>query len=207
MEQNQFKEIVLLVDANYLDYLVGGFRSFLAEKMEQELPVADLAAWIVNAAMGVMWEKTENPQTADFSKQEINVVLVCEKGQTTLGNFAPSDLLAEVDGMAFREERFGEFLMSVIQDEHLVEGEPLLVQSSEMLLTSNRVKHLIIVPDPENGLDAVREMTRVNKGMDVEVLCMESDENSEGPSLLGVSLLHSLGLTVDKLFEESHSNI
>lgn len=199
MEQNQFKEIVLLVDANYLDNVQGGFKAFLKEKVGHELPIADLATWMVDITMGVMWEATMNPEKVDFSKQVTQVVFVCEKDQTTMQHFTPSQLRDKVDGMAFTEEQFGEFLMSVIEDEHLIEGDPLLVQSAEMLLSSKTVKHLIVVPDPEKGLKTLRKMQKETPSKHMEILTMNPDVEHGGISLLGYSLLHSLGLSPEQL--------
>ena len=199
MEQKQFKETVLLVDANYLDNVQGGFKAFLRDKVGHDLPAADLATWIIDMVMGVLWDATEQAEKTDFSQQETQVVFVCEKNETELRHFLPARLREEVDGMAFSEEQFGEFLMSVVEDEHLVEGEPLLVESAEMLLTSQHVKHLIVVPDPEKGLESLRRLQQENTNCHMEIITMEPDPSHGGISLLGYALLHSLGLSPDQL--------
>ena len=197
MEQSQFKETVLLVDANYLDVVAGEMRAFLSGEAKLQVPVADLPVWMVNATMGVLWEKSAD-EKPDYSQQEVQIVLVCEKGRTTLQNFVPSDLMKEVDGMAFREEQFGEFQMSVVQDEHLLEGEPLMVESVEMLLTSRAVKHLIVVADPDKGMEAVRDIVK-NTDKDVELLDMRAANQNGKPSVLGISLLYALGISPEQL--------
>lgn len=197
MEQSQFKETVLLVDANYLDVVAGEMRAFLSGEAKLQVPVADLPVWMVNATMGVLWEKSAD-EKPDYSQQEVQIVLVCEKERTTLQNFVPSDLMKEVDGMAFREEQFGEFQMSVVQDEHLLEGEPLMVESVEMLLTSRAVKHLIVVADPDKGMEAVRDIVK-NTDKDVELLDMRAANQNGQPSVLGISLLYALGISPEQL--------
>ncbi|MCQ2197721.1 MAG: hypothetical protein MJZ60_09405 [Bacteroidaceae bacterium] len=197
MEQSQFKETVLLVDANYLDVVAGEMRAFLSGEAKLQVPVADLPVWMVNATMGVLWEKSAD-EKPDYSQQEVQIVLVCEKERTTLQNFVPSDLMKEVDGMAFREEQFGEFQMSVVQDEHLLEGEPLMVESVEMLLTSRAVKHLIVVADPDKGMEAVRDIVK-NTDKDVELLDMRAANQNGKPSVLGISLLYALGISPEQL--------
>lgn len=197
MEQSQFKETVLLVDANYLDVVAGEMRAFLSGEAKLQVPVADLPVWMVNATMGVLWEKSAD-EKPDYSQQEVQIVLVCEKERTTLQNFVPSDLMKEVDGMAFREEQFGEFQMSVVQDEHLLEGEPLMVESVEMLLTSRAVKRLIVVADPDKGMEAVRDIVK-NTDKDVELLDMRAANQNGQPSVLGISLLYALGISPEQL--------
>ena len=61
MEQKQFKETVLLVDANYLDNVQGGFKAFLRDKVGHDLPAADLATWIIDMVMGVLWDAEVRP--------------------------------------------------------------------------------------------------------------------------------------------------
>lgn len=195
MEQNQYKETILLTDANYLDATAGGLKVFLEHKMGRQLPIADLATWIVNAVMPIVWQRTEDAANHDFSKQETQVIFVCKKGKTTLHNVCPGNMLKEVDGMAFTEEQCGEFLMSVVEEEPIVEGEPLLVQSLEMLLTSKVVKRIIVMPDPEQSIEAIQKMAEEEKDKDIEILSMETDAEQGKVSVLGMSLLYALGLT------------
>lgn len=195
MEQNQYKETILLTDANYLDATARGLKVFLEHKMGRQLPIADLATWIVNAVMPIVWQRTEDAANHDFSKQETQVVFVCKKGKTTLHNITPGNMLKEVDGMAFTEELCGEFLMSVVEEEPIVEDEPLMVQSLEMLLTSKVVKRIIVLPDPEQSLDAIQKMAEEEKEKDIEILSMEADAEQGEVSVLGMSLFYALGLT------------
>lgn len=198
MEQNQFKETVLLVDANYLDQVSCGMRDFFANETGKDVCDADLPSWIVYVIANLLCDpaKTEQPE---MMNKQFQVVFVCGKGQATLSSFIQKDLLKEVDGFAFREEQFNsEFLMSVVQDEQLVEGDPLIVQSVDVLLTSGNVKNLFVVPNPDTDYDTIMQKV---KGSDkrVEVLNIKADNAARKPGVLGVSLLCSMGISVDDL--------
>lgn len=185
MEQKQFKETVMIVDANYLDRVGGDFRVGLKAEMGQEIPAADLAEWIVSAAMesGVLLTP----------KSETQVVFVCEKGHSALRHFVPMSLLTEVDGLAFRDEQHGEFLMSVVQDEHLYEGDPLLVQSVELLLASSVVKNLVIVPDAELASAVADMVGKASGSQQIKLLTIKPLEGV-GCGQLGYPLLRALGI-------------
>ena len=136
MERISLKGNVLLVDAGYADAVAGGFSAFLGERLGRVLPKADLAEWLSCCAIdGGM-------QPADG---EVQVVFVHSQGHTRLQHFSPSDLHAEIDGKAFADGRFGEFVLYAVEDLGHEGDMPLVEESIRAACSDPAVKRLAIV--------------------------------------------------------------
>ena len=110
MEKTKWSENVILVDADYVDAVAFNLIVNFERMLNRPIPKADLAQWLVCAALdGGVGE----------GKNDIQVVFIHGKGRKALDNFTPSDFEAELDGKAFCDGHLGEFKLSSVQVENL----------------------------------------------------------------------------------------
>ena len=125
MEKTKWSENVILVDADYVDAVAFNLIVNFERMLNRPIPKADLAQWLVCAALdGGVGE----------GKNDIQVVFIHGKGRKALDNFTPSDFEAELDGKAFCDGHLGEFKLSSVQVENLVDGDALyFIRKDEIL--------------------------------------------------------------------------
>ena len=105
MEKTKWSENVILVDADYVDAVAFNLIVNFERMLNRPIPKADLAQWLVCAALdGGVGE----------GKNDIQVVFIHGKGRKALDNFTPSDFEAELDGKAFCDGHLGEFKLSSV---------------------------------------------------------------------------------------------
>ena len=187
MEKISLKGNVILVDAAYADSKAGGLSAFLHKRLGRDLPKADLAEWLVCCAIdGGM-------QPADG---EVQVVFVHSQGRTRLQHFSPSDLHAEIDGKAFADGRFGEFVLYAVEDLGHEGDMPLVDESIRAACSDPAVKRLAIVCSQEVAGSAMH-----GEGVEKAVVMSMEPATTEGKrsQALGYSLLHALGISPGEL--------
>lgn len=213
MERQQFKENVILVDADYLDSLAGDMRRNFSQFLGRQIPEADLAEWLVCAALdgGISedekvkqaWEEIEKKETFDVqSAQEVQVVFVRSLSKTMLQHFVPANLLVGIDGQAFRDPFLGEFLISVVPEEKITgQDEPLFAESARYLQNCSDVKRLILVPNLQKyGSIILGDLEKAEEGASVVILSMQPEEGRGFRSeMLGYSLMHAFGIAPEEL--------
>ena len=191
MEKTKWSENVILVDADYVDAVAFNLIVNFERMLNRPIPKADLAQWLVCAALdGGVGE----------GKNDIQVVLIHGKGRKALDNFTPSDFEAELDGKAFCDGHLGEFKLSSVQVENLVDGDALYLQSLEALADEKGIKRLVIVPDVEKYGLLVRESLGRAEGKDITLLAMEPQAGRGfRQEILGYSLMNALGIRGDEI--------
>ena len=193
MEDKKVKENILLVDVRALDRTAGHLRRFMSRQLSRELPVADLADWIVCCAMDAGWHQ---PERQCGMKR---VVFVRPCGQTQLQHFHPGLLTQEVDGKAFSDPLLGEVCMSVVVEESSFQGKTLYVQCVETLLADDAGHRLTLVADTERYGDELEHAvgagrTRVAM-VGMQPVAMTGVEQVQ----MGFALLHAMGLSPDDI--------
>lgn len=191
MEKTKWSENVILVDADYVDAVAFNLIVNFERMLNRPIPKADLAQWLVCAALdGGVGE----------GKNDIQVVFIHGKGRKALDNFTPSDFEAELDGKAFCDGHLGEFKLSSVQVENLVDGDALYLQSLESLADEKGIKRLVIVPDVEKYGLRVREILGRTEGKDITLLAMEPQAGRGfRQEILGYSLMNALGIRGDEI--------
>lgn len=200
----RFAETVIVMDANYVDSVAYDFKANLENDLKRTFPDCDLPTLLICNAL--------DGETAEGNKEVLSI-MVCRKGETKMGHVVPHDLLAEVDGYAFRHSSLGEFSMAVVeeQDDDIMAGESLYLQVVRVALSSPDIKRLILVTDwqetryelTDELADAREARQKNDKGMPaVTILCTGSGyEVPEDCSIiqLGYAILHCLGVKEDEL--------
>ena len=142
MNETKWKEIEILVDADYVDKVAFDLTVNFERMIGRRIPQADMAKWLECVAL----DGGLRPQTSDNTPQiSIQVVLLYK--QTKMENFNPGNI-EELDGKAFNG-RLGEFLVSCVKVEDLTTMDDLFVDSRQIIANAKEVKRLIVVPNAE----------------------------------------------------------
>ena len=187
MEKISLKGNVILVDAAYADSKAGGLSAFLHKRLGRDLPKADLAEWLVCCALDSGMQPDDG---------EVQVVFVYPAGHPCLRHFTPSDLQAEIDGKAFADGRFGEFVLYAVEDLGHEGDMPLVDESIRAACSDPAVKRLAIVCSQEVAGSAMH-----GEGVEKAVVMSMEPATTEGKrsQALGYSLLHALGISPGEL--------
>ena len=194
MNNTKWSEIVILVDAEYVDKVAFDLIVNFERMLGRRIPQADMAQWLECVAL----DGGLRPQTSVVSPQtSIQVVLLHKHAQ--MDNFTPGRF-AELDGKAF-EGRLGEFLISCVQVEDLTTMDDLFVDSMQVVANAEEVKRLIVVPDAEHIFNKVREGLRhADPDKHVTVLAMQPMEGGNfRQEILGYSLMAALGIRSEEI--------
>lgn len=188
LNRAEWKENVILVDADYVDKVVFNLIVNFERMIGRRIPLADMAKWLECVALdgGI---REGNHQT--------QVVLLHQKEQ--MDNFLPG-AFADLDGKAFSGP-LGEFLISCVPVEEMVTAEELFVDSMQIICNSGDVKRVMVIPDAEHIYNKVREGLRhVDDEKRVTVFCMQPMEGGNyRQEILGYSLMAALGIHGDEI--------
>lgn len=189
MEHLGIKEQVILVDTDYADTIAAGFSSHFSRQMGRALPPADLADWLVCCAL----------DSGMKQGGEVQVLLVHSKGKDGMESFLPK-AFAEMDGMAFRDDRMGEFLLSCIKDDSLEGDVPFMMECLQTLLSDKALKRLAVVSDDATCYKSLCDVSYDPQRHVVFQLSMEPSSTQSVESLsMGYSLLHAMGVSADEI--------
>lgn len=188
LNRAEWKENVILVDADYVDKVVFNLIVNFERMIGRRIPQADMAKWLECVALdgGI---REGNHQT--------QVVLLHQKEQ--MDNFLPG-AFADLDGKAFNGP-LGEFLIACVPVDEMVTAEELFVDSMQIICNSGDVKRVMVIPDAEHIYNKVREGLRhVDDEKRVTVFCMQPMEGGNyRQEILGYSLMAALGIHGDEI--------
>ena len=196
MNNTEWKETVVLVDAEYVDRVVFDLTVNFERMLGRRIPQADTARWLECVAL----DGGLRPQPTDVSQQTaIQVVLIYGREQQKMANFQPGDFDA-LDGKAFGSG-LGEFLLSCVKVEEMVSKEDLYMDSLRVLANAKEVKRLLVVADMEQAAGRVKDALR---GADPEkhITLLTMDPTAAGgvrQELLGYSLMAALGIRGEEI--------
>lgn len=194
MNREQWKENVILVDADYVDKVAFDLIVNFERMLGRRIPQADLARWMEYVAL----DGGLKPQTSDTSSQtSIQVILLHQQPQ--MKNFQPG-AFEDIDGKAFAGP-LGEFMISCVQVEEMVTMEQLFVDSLQVISNAAEVKRLIVIPDAEHIYNNVREGLRhADDEKRITVLTMQPMQGGNfRQEILGYSLMAALGIKGEEI--------
>ena len=188
MNNDKWKENVILVDADYVDKVAFDLTVNFERMIGRRIPQADMAQWLECVALDGGLREGEH---------ETQVVLLHKKPK--MENFIPGTM-AELDGKAFMG-RLGEILISCVKVEDLTTMDDLFIDSMQVISNAAEVKRLIVVPDAEHIYNKVREGLRhADDEKRITVLAMQPMEGGNfRQEILGYSLMAALGIRSDEL--------
>lgn len=189
MEQTQFKENVILVDADYVDEVAGNLKEYFRKTLSRDIPLADMADWLVCAAL-------DGGVPAD--SKGVQCFFIHRPGTLCLKSFTPGDLRKELDGVGFKDQALGEFLLACLPDQSPVQDD-FFCECVRALLGSKEVGRLVLVPDlARSGDGLTRLMAETKTDKQVTLLGMMPQEGFEHV-MLGFSLLHAMGVKSEEI--------
>ena len=186
-----WSENVLVADADYVDRVAFDLIVNFERMIGRRIPPADMARWIDCVALdGGVRE----------GGGETQVVLIHDKKNSKMDNFAPACYDTELNGKAFKDN-LGEFVISSYPVENLVGKEDFFIEVLEAVCRRKEVKRLMVVPDAERTYDSVRHALRfVDDDKRVTVFAMQPMPGGNfRQEILGYSLMSALGIRAEEL--------
>ena len=173
-------EIVMLIDAAFLNYVVSDLKSYFEKILNRPLREIDLSLLTTYLALDAGISEGDNKAQLLFCK--------------------PADLKEELNGVAFSSQ-FGEFSFAGVPCEEMVTREELFLDLLGIVSDSADVKKLIVISFNEEYGDKVR--TALNAVKEKEVIQFRMSE-PDGVveyhwEMLAFPLMQALGIKGDEL--------
>ena len=196
MNNTKWSEIVILVDAEYVDKVAFDLIVNFERMLGRRIPQADMAQWLECIALDGGLRSTANSQKPTATCQ---VVLIHDRNRQQMDNFQPGKF-ADLDGKAFSGQ-LGEFLISCVQVEEMVTKDDLYVDSLQIIANAAEVKRLMVVADSDRIYNKVREALRqADPDKHITVFAMQPMPNGNfRQEILGYSLMAALGIKSEEI--------
>ena len=196
MNNTKWSEIVILVDAEYVDKVAFDLTVNFERMLGRRIPQADTAQWLECIALDGGLRPTANSQKPTATCQ---VVLIHDKKQQQLDNFLPGRF-ADLDGKAFSGQ-LGEFLISCVQVEEMVTKDDLYIDSLQIIANATEVQRLMVVADSDRLYNKVREALRqADPDKHITVFTMQPMASGNfRQEILGYSLMAALGIKAEEI--------
>lgn len=190
-EQVKLSENIIIADADYVDYVAFQLTVQFERMLGRRIPKADLARWAVNIAL-------DGGLRADGKQHETQLVLVHDKRNQRMDNFAPSAYDTELNAQAFRDDSLGEFLVNSIPVGDMVGKDDYMLDTIAMAIDHEEVKRVMIIVNGEQGT-AYQDMgAALRNAPDEKRITMFAMQPMPGGNfrqeILGYSLLSALGI-------------
>lgn len=188
----QWSENVIIADADFVDKVAFDLTVNFERMLMRRVPKADLARWIDCIALDGGIREGEN---------EVQVVLIHNKGNTELENFTPAHYKEELDGKAFKDH-LGEFSINTYPVEELVSKADFIAEAAQIACSQKEVKRVMVVPDDEETYAKVRHaLKRIDdEGKRITLFAMQPMEGGNfRQEILGYSLMSALGINGEEI--------
>ena len=193
MEQKiQFATNVVLIDASYVNQVVGDMRAHFSSVLNRELPQADLACLLECMCLDAGMRGTENP---------IQVIFIYDSKLPKFTACVPSDLDKELHNVAFKGN-LGEFSIYSFQPSEMATREDLFIESLQLLGECKETKRIMAVPDEvEYGNKLEKYIKEMKDKEQITVFGMNPPASKElfDFQILGFAILQALGVRPDEL--------
>jgi hypothetical protein len=146
----QFEEIVMLLDATYLDALAGQLRTALAPRLGRKLPAVDLSTLLECMAL----DGGIRPLEDEAQPRRIQALFIYDQQSPRLSHLQPADLKNELNDKAFRS-LLGEFVLNSYPSSEFATRTDFYLEALKLMTDSKEVKQILALPD-EACSDAVK---------------------------------------------------
>ena len=192
----RMSENVILVDADYIDYVAFQLSVQFERMIGRRIPQADLSQWAVNIAL-------DGGLRPDGQNHETQVVLVHDQKQDRFENFHPSHYSEELDAQAFKDEQLGEFLINAYAVGEVLTKDDYLIDVIKTVCEHSEVKRLMIIPNAEQGESYARVSNALRDAPDDKRITVFTLQPMEGGNfrqeILGYSVMNALGISSSDL--------
>lgn len=191
-EKIKFPSNVVLIDAQFLNLVVTDLKKYFEKTLMRELQEIDLSELVTYIVLDAGMAVGDN---------QIQILMVYDKDSAQLSNCRPSDLSAELNGVAFKSQ-FGEFSFASVPCEEMVSREELYLDLLSIVLDSADVERLILVSFNEEYGDKVMERLKGVKNKEtIQFRMNEPEESIEGYQweMLAYPVMQALGIRGEEL--------
>ncbi|MCR5078125.1 MAG: hypothetical protein K6A82_08840 [Prevotella sp.] len=188
----KWSENIIIADGDYIDRVTFDLIVNFERMLNRRIPAADLSQWIVDIALDGRLKPGEH---------ETQVILLHDRKNHKLENFAPAGYDSELNGQAFQDPQLGEFIINAIPTgEEASNKEEVLLDLLKTLLSHEEVRRIMIVPDGEDNdtLHPIRNTLRDadDEQKHITLFAMQPLEGGNfKQAILGYSLMHALGIS------------
>ncbi len=192
----KLSENIIIADADYIDYVAFQLSVQFERMIGRRMPKADLSQWAVDIAL-------DGGLRADDKEHETQLVLVHEKQNPQMENFHPSVYDTELDAMAFKDKKLGEFLVNSIAVGDVVSKDDYILDTISMVLGHEEVNRMMIVPNTEQGTIYDETMALLRGADDSKRITVFAMQPMPGGNfrqeILGYSIMNALGIKGEEI--------
>jgi hypothetical protein len=184
----QFEEIVMLLDATYLDSLVGQLSVKLGQHLGRELPRLDLSVMLECLAL-------------DAGIRRIQVLFIYDQQWPRLQHLQPADLKTDLNDQAFRSP-LGEFVVNSYPSTEFAGRTDFFVEALKLVTDSKETRLILAVPDENACGDAVKdELAKGEKAEKPKAGKIFGLQNMDTPMFenMAFALMRALGVKSEEL--------
>ena len=192
----KWSENIIIVDGDYIDHVAFNFIVNFERMLNRRIPAADFSQWVVNIALDGRLKP---------GNHETQVVLLHDKKNPKLENFAPADYLKELNGQAFKDSQLGEFIINAIAtDDEVAKKDDVLLDLLKTILNHEEVKRIMLVPNAEDSqLMSTLRSTLRDVDDELKHITLFAMQPLEGGNfkqqILGYSLLNAMGISASEI--------
>ena len=192
----KWSENIIIVDSDYIDHVAFDLIVNFERMLNRRIPAADFSQWVVNIALDGRLKP---------GNHETQVVLLHDKKNPKLENFAPADYLKELNGQAFKDSQLGEFIINAIATgDEVAKKDDVLLDLLKTILNHEEVKRIMIVPNAEdNHLMSTLRSTLRDVDDELKHITLFAMQPLEGGNfkqqILGYSLLNAMGISASEI--------
>ncbi len=192
----KWSENIIIVDGDYIDHVAFDLIVNFERMLNRRIPAADFSQWVVNIALDGRLKP---------GNHETQVVLLHDKKNPRLENFAPADYLKELNGQAFKDSQLGEFIINAIAtDDEVAEKDNVLLDLLKTVLSHEEVKRIMLVPNAEDShLISTLRSTLRDADDELKHITLFAMQPLEGGNfkqqILGYSLLNAMGISSSEI--------
>lgn len=183
----KMSEIVMLIDTSFLNFVITDLKKNFERMLQRSLQEINLADLMVYTALDAKITPEDN--------REIEVLFIYDELSKKLLYTHPSDLVKELDGVAFKD-RLGEFSFYSFQPAEMVSRQELYLESLKVLADAKEVKKLIVISFNEEYEEAVNEILQKAQGKEIVQFRMNEPENPIDYTweMLAFPIMQALGI-------------
>ena len=192
----KWSENIIIVDGDYIDHVAFDIIVNFERMLNRRIPAADFSQWAVNIALDGRLKP---------GNHETQVVLLHDKQNLKLENFAPADYVKELNGQAFKDPQLGEFIINAIATGiEAAEKDDVLLDLLKTVLNHGEVKRIMIVPNVEDcHLMSTLRSTLRDVDDELKHITLFAMQPLEGGNfkqqILGYSLLNAMGISASEI--------
>ncbi len=192
----KLSENIIIADADYIDYVAFQLSVQFERIIGRKIPPADISQWAVNVALdGGLRNNGKEHQT--------QIVLIHNADKDRLTNFTPAVYEKELNGQAFRDPQFGEFVLNAFPVEDIISKEDYFLDLIQTITTHEEIKRVMIIPNGEEGnsYDKIRQtLQTVDNDQRITLFSMRPMPGGNfRQEILGYSLMNALGIKDEEI--------